>query len=51
MAKQQALLTLTYPVYTMDEAQRLLTAGKVLDLTSEEMIRTALSEFLDKRDL
>ena len=42
MAKKKALMTIPYPVYSMAEVDRLLTAGKTLNMDSKQLIDAAL---------
>ena len=51
MAKKKPVMTIPYPVYTMEGVERLLTASKALDLDSCEMIDKALDAFLKSKGL
>ena len=49
MAQNKPLIKVIYPVYTQKELNRILDASRKLDLTGEDLIREALSEYLTKK--
>ena len=49
--KKQAVLTIPFHLYEMEDVERLITASKVLDLTGEELLKKALDEFMSNRNI
>ena len=51
MAKQKPIVTLQYPVYSMEEVDRLYNAAEKEDCTWSELIKRALGEYLTNHNL